>query len=178
MSDILCFDIEAGSLLGDPFAVGGCIMNSAGLVIEQFGVRCLFTPLSPPIDWVLENVVPACSSLPLVQTSEALLYALWSWLDRSRQKRVTVWVDWGYPVEYKALLAAQKLYDSDPLRFFAPIHEVASLYAFEPDFDRIEAARSAFPWLVRHNPIHDAIASACAVWRKSCDSLVTPSSSV
>ncbi len=168
MTSVLCFDVEATSLLGDPFAIGGCVLSQNGQLLEQFGVQCPLGSLSTkPTDWVLNNVIGPCSSLPMVKGPTELLKAFWDWLESFSPEDVQVWVDWGYPVEFKTLLAAQHMFGVEPLSFFAPIHEVATLLILEPDLDRLEFAHEAFPWLVRHNPIHDALASAYTVVRRA-----------
>jgi len=165
---ILCFDVETNGLHGDAFAVGAVVMDSNGVMIDEFTARTKINGQVNP--WVEKNVLPVVQDMPLTHTSEKdLREAFWKWFVSAEETADYVLVGNGYPVEYRFLMKCQEAnleerYWQHPF----PILDLFSLLIQIGD----KSSKSKLLGeiinehkLMLHNPLDDAKMTALAAFR-------------
>jgi len=153
---ILVFDVENTSLIGNAFAFGAVVVDvKTSELIES--IELLSTEsLNKCSDWVKENVIPALKDMPVCKTDFELRTTFWNFYTKWKNK-AEIWADAGFPVETKFLTDIAK--DDIKNREFEmpyPLRDIANF--IDVNTDRIKL--SGLKNLKRHNPKDDSLASA------------------
>jgi hypothetical protein len=158
---IFSFDAEPERLYGAPFAIGAVVLApGSNDPIDQFAGW--IEPKEPLHSWAQVRIVAVRPfAFPLYSTREELLEAFWQFWLKHREGAVCV-SDWGSPVESGVMRLCVAM-NPDEREFLgpAPLHEVSTALltaGIDADTDRI--AMAGIPGLIKHNPVHDALASA------------------
>jgi hypothetical protein len=167
---IVAFDVETNGLFGQPFAVGGVVLDERGDTFSIFRSRC---PIVGNVDqWVGANVIPKLEMHVSATSLSEMQDAFWEWwLEYRNDADGRIVVDVGYPVETGFLRACQ---EADPSREWEgpyPLIDLAGVLlasGIDPQIQRVQLmerldlqGRS----FNQHNPVDDAMIAALAVWR-------------
>jgi hypothetical protein len=164
--NIFMFDVEATSLYGKGFAVAAIITTQKGEIIETFEMMA-FENLQDCDSWVVKNVLPGLSGMPLVSSREALRTHFFDFYKRHKED-CEIWADCCYPVEVKFLMDIVK--DRKEQRKFDmpyPLMDVSTIVdinidraaEYENDNAGWVAQDPATRKLKNHNPLDDCKAS-------------------
>lgn len=156
---IFSFDAEPEGLYGQPFAIGAVVLEEGKDLITFGG---WVEPDNNDDDWVKARL-PAVlrDNLTRFSSRDDLKNEFWKFWLKSKDDAICV-VDWGHPVESGLMRNCVEI-DKLSRQFLgpAPLHEVSTALlcaGIDPDIDRINF--SGIQGLIKHNPIHDALASA------------------
>ena len=165
--NILVFDVESTDLHGKGFAVGAIVLNAkTGEEVDSFMLKS-FEAEKESCEWVKKNVLPWLKDMPAVPTDRELRDRFWKFYTEHKDT-CDIWADVAYPVETNFL---EEVYRDDPEnRAFAmpyPLLDISS--HVDVSIDRVKF--SQLMGLEKHNPFHDARASAFSLLRSWCEDL-------
>jgi hypothetical protein len=147
--NILVFDVESTSLLGNGFCFGAIVSDKEGKILDKLSLLSIES-LDSCSDWVKENVLPNLDDITKVKTDILLREEFYKfyikWKDTS-----DIWVDCGFPVETNFLnkVALDDL-ESREFNMPYPLYDLCNFV--HPDIERENKGK-------KHNPIDDSIAS-------------------
>jgi len=163
--NIFVFDVESTDLHGKGFAVGAIVLDAkTGEEVDSFLLKS-FEGEKDSCEWVKTNVLPWLKDYPAVATGTELRNRFWKFYLEHKDD-CEVWADVAYPVETNFL---EEVYRDDPEnRAFAmpyPLCDISS--HVDVNVDRVKF--SELMGLEKHNPFHDALASAFSLFRVSAN---------
>lgn len=165
MTKIVSLDAESDGLYGASFAIGVTVRED-GVEIARFVGRCPYVGTNK---WVLANVVPTLSGMPITHDSSVKLEeAFWRFWMVHRQNAVVI-AHCAYPVE-TGLFARCVKRDLEARQWCGPfpLNDVATLFTTlgEPA-DSVDAYVAkhglSVPDGATHDPYYDAVVAAL-VW--------------
>ena len=159
--NIMVFDVESTSLHGKAFAVGAIVIDAiTGREVDNLLVKSVMGEKNCS-DWVKENVLPHIKFIPTMATDVRMRDRFWEFYLKHKDT-CSIWSDVAYPVETNFL---EEVYRDDPeRREFAmpyPLFDISS--HLDESIDRVEF--SELRLMDKHNPLHDAMASAYSLMR-------------
>jgi len=142
----MVLDVESNGLYGQPFCIGAVMMNWGGRVMTktQF-MRCEIDEVED--EWVLEHVIPRIKHINVTYDNLDELcthfiewYQFWS-----GDRKVPIYVDAGFPVDYAFLYHVGKVANRDGINWESPypVYDISSILAakgVDPDINREEYA--------------------------------------
>ena len=157
--------MESTDLHGKGFAVGAIVLNAkTGEEVDSFMLKS-FEAEKESCEWVKKNVLPWLKDMPAVPTDRELRDRFWKFYTEHKDT-CDIWADVAYPVETNFL---ESLFRDDPEnRAFAmpyPLLDISS--HVDVSIDRVKF--SQLMGLEKHNPFHDARASAFSLLRSWCE---------
>jgi hypothetical protein len=162
--NLFSFDAETDGLYGEVWAIGAVVLDDNNNEVARF--EGMIDSICVKDQWVIDNIVPLVQ-LRMFGARHEMLEGFWSFWMRHKANALCI-ADYGAPVE-AGLMRACVEQDREKRNWDGPypMHELGTallLAGLDPDLDRrLFVGR---PDLVKHHPVHDAIAAALC-WRKA-----------